>query len=106
MPMDAPTMATLRRYIAEPDESSYSDAVLNDMFDANLGDVNVTAAEVWADKAGKAATLVDTSEGASSRKMSQVFAQAQRQAAFYADAASSTAAGSTRGARTRPIERV
>ena len=75
------------------------------MFDANLGDVNVTAAEVWADKAGKAATLVDTAEGPSSRKMSQVYAQARQQAAFFNDAASSSSAASGRGARTRPIER-
>jgi hypothetical protein len=105
MPMDTTTMSTLRRFIAEYDQTLYSDALLNDMYDANDGDVNITAAEVWSEKAARAATLVDTSEGPSSRKMSQVYSQAKEQAAFYGSGTGATSAPVTRSARTRAIER-
>ena len=103
MPMDPTTLATLRRYIAESSQEPYADEVLNDMFDANGGDVEVTAAEVWRDKAARAAMLVDTSEGNSTRKMSQVYAQAVKQAEFYGGTAAPIPV--KRGATTRPIER-
>jgi hypothetical protein len=105
MPMDTSTMATLRRYIAEPDESVYTDAALNTMFDANAGDVNITAAEVWSEKAAKAAILVDTAEGASSRKNSQVFTQALQQASHFRAGSVEAATATTRSATTRAIVR-
>jgi hypothetical protein len=105
MPMDATTMATMRRYIAEPDTTTYSDAALDAIYDANGGDVNLAAAEVWTEKASAAATLVDMSEGDSSRKNSQVHAQALKQSELFRGSASTTTAAATRSARTRAIER-
>lgn len=105
MPMDPTTLATLRRFIAEPDAATYTDAVLNDMYDANGGDLNVTAAEVWSDKAAKASILVDTAEGSSSRKNSQVFDHALKQAAYYSGNANAATALTARSATTRPIVR-
>ena len=104
MAMDAATLATLRRYIAEPTVAVYTDDMLNAIFDAVGADVSVAAAEVWREKAAQAAILVDTTESASSRKMSQVYAQAVKQAEFYGGSATPTAPV-TRGATTRAIER-
>lgn len=103
MPMSPTALATLRRYIAEQTEAVYTDVMLNGIFDSVGGDVNVAAAEIWREKAARASALVDTSEGASSRKMSQVYAQAVKQADFYNTAA--LPAIPTRGAKTRAIER-
>jgi hypothetical protein len=102
--MDPSTLATLRRYIAEPGQEPYDDVTLNDIYIAAAGDINVAAAEVWRDKAARAAVLVDVSEGASTRKMSQVYAQASKQAEFYGGTAV-PATPTTRGATTRAIER-
>lgn len=105
IPADAEILARLRRYIAEPvDSVIYTNQVLSDMYDLNAGDVNVTAADVWSEKAGKAALLVDISEGASSRKNSQVMSNALKQAAHYSGS-SSDATGSGRSVKTRAIER-
>jgi len=105
MPMDATTLAALRRYIAEATEVTYTNLMLDEIFDAVGGDINIAAAEVWRDKAARAAALVDVSEGASSRKMSQVYAQAVKQADFYAVAGGTATPVVTRGATTRAIER-
>jgi uncharacterized protein YmfQ (DUF2313 family) len=104
---DAATLARLRRFIAEPDDAGgYTDQVLSDMYDAAGADVNITAADVWREKAGKAADLVDVSEGSSSRKMSQVAANALKQAEFYDPVVSADSLPIVRGAKTRPIVRV
>jgi hypothetical protein len=104
---DVAVLTRLRRFIAEPtDANGYTDQVLSDMFDAAGGDVNITAADVWREKAGKAADLVDVSEGSSSRKMSQVSANALKQADFYESLTVTATGAVTRGARTRAIERV
>jgi hypothetical protein len=105
MPMTPTTLATLRRYIAEPDATTYTDQALNDLYDANDGDVNVTAAEVWMEKAAKAAVLVDTTEGASSRKNSQVYSQALQQATYFRDGSATATATTTRSVGTRAIVR-
>lgn len=105
MPMTAAQLATLRRFTAESSQAPYDDATLNAMYDANLADINVTAAEVWREKAARAAALVDTSEGASSRKMSQVYTQSIKQAEFYGGTGVPGAPVIVRGAKTRAIER-
>ena len=105
MAMDAATLATLRRYIAEPTTTTYTDVILNEIYIAVGSNVNVAAAEVWREKAARAAVLVDTSEGASSRKMSQVFAQAMKQAEFYGGTGSPATPVIVRKATTRAIER-
>lgn len=103
MAMSASALATLRRYIAEATEANYTDVILEELFLENGEDLNVTAADVWRDKAARAAALVDVSEGASTRKMSQVYTQAAKQAEFYGG--STTVAATTRSATTRAIER-
>lgn len=108
-PTDADTLARLRRYIAEPTQANYADDVLSNMYDDALGDLNVVAAEVWREKAGKAASLVDISEGASSRKMSQVTENAMKMAAQFTSLTTGdggTGTTTTRSARTRAIERI
>ncbi len=106
MAMNPTTLATLRRYIAEPTQAVYSDAVLEALYNNNAGDINATAAEVWQEKTAQAAILVDTTEGDSSRKNSQVFAHADKQRSFFAgQATTSPTATTTRSATTRAIER-
>jgi preprotein translocase subunit SecA len=103
--MSPTTMATLRRYIAEPTQAVYTDDALDLLYDNNLGDINATAAEVWSEKAAQAAILVDTSEGDSSRKNSQVFTQAQQQAKMFDARAATVSPSTARSATTRAIER-
>ena len=105
MALTAAALATLRRYIAEPTEANYTDAQLEAIALGNNNDVEATAAEVWLDKAGKAATLVDTAEGSSNRKMSQVYDHALKQATFFGASAAEASTAGVRGARTRAIER-
>ena len=98
-------LTILRRYVDEPDTSTYTDVDLNDIFTTFGSDLNLAAAEVWRDKAAKAASLVDESEGPSSLKLSQLYDRAVAQANFY-DARSSTATATSRGrTTTRAIER-
>lgn len=73
----------LRRLVAEPDTSNYSDTLLNAMLVANGNDLNVTAAQVWREKAADYAQLVDVSESGSSRKMSQLYDRAIAQARTF-----------------------
>jgi hypothetical protein len=105
MPMTPAALATLRRYIAEPTEANYSDVLLNSIFDGQDGDLEAAASEVWLDKAAKSATLVDISEGNSSRKNSQVYNNALKQATFFGASAAEVSTAGTRSARTRAIER-
>lgn len=105
MPLTAAARATLRRYIAEPTEATYSDALLDQIYDGAGGDLEAAASEVWLDKAAKAAILVDVSEGNSSRKNSQVYTNALKQATFFGASAADTSTAGVRGARTRAIER-
>lgn len=105
MPLTPAQRATLRRYIAEPTEATYSDALLDEIFDGQGGDLESAASEVWLDKAAKSAVLVDISEGNSSRKNSQVYQNALKQATFFGASAAEVSTAGTRSARTRAIER-
>lgn len=98
-------LAILRRAIDEPTQVPYTDLILNDIFMTFGQDLNLTAAEVWRDKAAKAASLVDESEGPSSLKLSQLYTNAVKQADFYEARSSTTAAASVRRTTTRAIER-
>lgn len=76
-------IARLRRLIGEPDDTNgWTDSVLSDIIDAN-DDLNTAAVEVWESKAAEAASLVDTTESGSSRRMSQLHDQAMRMATYY-----------------------
>lgn len=66
----------LRRYVAEPDETDYTDEVLSDIIDA-FDTLDAAAVEIWDLKAASVAGLVDISEGGSSRKNSDLLKNAQ-----------------------------
>ena len=105
MAISAEQLTVLRRYIDEPTTATYSDLALNDIFMTFGQDLNITAAEVWRDKAAKAAALVDESEGPSSLKLSQLYTNATKQADYYEGRSITVVAGSTSRTTTRAIER-
>jgi hypothetical protein len=71
---DQSSILQLRELIAEfEDEGQYANQRLSEALDAQSGDLNVTAARIWRAKARLVAVLVDTSEGGSSRKNSQLY---------------------------------
>lgn len=78
-------LLALRRMAAEPTTDTYTDDALSALIAAE-GSLDGAAAVVWREKAAKAATLVDTSESGSSRKMQQVHTNALKMAEFYASA--------------------
>jgi hypothetical protein len=84
------TIDDLRRATDEPaGESEYNDDELEVILAAANGNFNAAAAAVWREKAAKAAGLVDLTEGASSRKLSDLSANALRMARMYQDQADS-----------------
>lgn len=108
MAISTDDLARLRRLIDEPTQVPYSDLTLNTMYMTDgAQDVNLTAAEVWREKASKAASLVDESEGPSSMKLSQLYDSAIKQATYYQGLydISVGIVGAPRGAKTRAIER-
>lgn len=70
-------LVLLRRLIDEPDDSTYTDVELTDRLAAAGADKDVVALEIWGEKVVKFASLVDTSEGGSSRRNSQAFDHAK-----------------------------
>jgi hypothetical protein len=72
---DADTIARFRRVTAlEDDDAVYTDAVIDGMIE-DLG-FEAAAAAVWREKAASYASLVDTTESGSSRRLSQLWSQA------------------------------
>lgn len=69
-------IAALRLLIAEPTTENYSDSALSTRIDAAASSLNLVAFNVWTEKAAKYASLVDISEGGSSRRNSALQAQA------------------------------
>lgn len=86
-------LALLRRLVDEPDESTYTDVELTDRLNAAGGDKNVVAAAVWQEKVVKYSTMVDISEGGSTRRNSQAYDHARDMLAYFQEQVS--AAGST-----------
>jgi hypothetical protein len=101
-------IARLRRLIGEPNDTApWTDVVLADIID-NAEDLDLAALEVWEAKAASAASMVDTAESGSSRRLSQLHDQALKMVAHYRSATTPTEvpvdlAGYT---YTLPIERV
>lgn len=94
----------LRRAVNEPKgESDYNDDQLDAILAANDGDLPAAAAAVWREKAAAAAELVDLTEGASSRKLSDLSANALRMADMYQDQADS---GQPSGGRRTAVGRI
>lgn len=76
-------IAVLRVMIAEPSADTYTDAALSSRIDAADGNLQSVAADIWGEKAGRYAELVDVTEGGSSRKMGDLHEQALNMAAHY-----------------------
>lgn len=97
---------TLRRFINEPDDvEPYSNTQLGYRIDAAQGDIELTAATIWREKASSYAELVDVQEGSSRRALGNLQSQAMKMADYYQGVSSSPPESSQRRTRTRPIER-
>jgi hypothetical protein len=106
MALETEDLARLRRAIDELTTENYSDEMLQALFLSFSEDFNLTVSAVWDEKAAQLSMLVDTSEGQSSRKMSQASAAALKMSATWRARSDATGARGTGRARTRPIERV
>ncbi len=97
-------ITALRLLIAEAGETTYTDEVLGDRIDAANGDLNLVAMEVWTEKASKFSTLVDITEGGSSRKNSQLASNALTMAAHFRGIVEDGTPG-VRGTRIKKLTR-
>jgi hypothetical protein len=75
-------VAALRRFVAEPDDSTYTDVMLGAILDASES-ANAAAYEIWLQKAAGYADVVDISEGGSQRKNSDLYKNAMTMAALF-----------------------
>lgn len=108
--LDSPTLSDLgfaavrrlRSMVGEDTQDNYTDSMLDAMLVRNGDDLDLTAAEVWREKAASYAELVDVNNAGSSRKLSQLYDRAVAQAALHEDRGGFTQG---RSARTRAIER-
>ena len=83
-----------------------TDLQLSERIDANDGNVPLTASVIWRTKAADYSTLVDVTEGSSTRKLGSLYKNAIAMADMYAAmAVDDESPGKTRGTRTRAIER-
>lgn len=97
----------LRDAIDEQDTAEpYTDAALKSKIAAANGDVNVVAYYIWVSKAAALSSLVDISEGGSSRKNSQAYTNAKDMLTHFSAFLPSTDPEATgRRTRTRAIVR-
>lgn len=94
----------LRRMIAEPEDCApYTTARLKERIGESES-LKALAGQIWSEKAGEYAGLVDVQEGSSSRRLSQLQDQAIEMAKHYGSADAGVVTG-RRPARTRPIVR-
>lgn len=75
-------VASVRRMADEPGTDTYTDSALSALVDST-GSAEAAAARVWQEKAGRFASLVNTSESGSSRSMSQLHTNALNMAAYW-----------------------
>lgn len=75
-------VASLRRMVAEPTDTTYTDEALSALIDTEES-VEGAAGVVWREKAASAATLVNVSESGSSRSLSDIHKNALAMAKFY-----------------------
>lgn len=75
-------VARLRRLADVADITAYPSQDLSDRIDA-AGSVEAAAADLWRERAASYSGLVDTTEGSSSRKLSQLRTAALEMASFY-----------------------
>lgn len=100
---NAADIAQLRAFISEPlNEDPYSDQTLAAAIDA-LGSVREAAADVWRQKAAGVASLVNVSEGGSSRSMGSLYSQYLAMAKEFSESPEAIAAAAA--PRTTRIQR-
>lgn len=76
-------IAALRLQISEPDDAEpYTDAALSTRLDTD-GNLNLTAYNIWTEKAAAWAGLADITEGGSSRKQGDLHEQALAMAKHF-----------------------
>lgn len=98
----AEQVSALRLLIAEPDDTDpYTTTTLFARIDAAGADLDRLAYEIWTEKAAAFATLVDISEGGSSRKSGDLHEQALAMAKVFADRAIAGEAPPGSSSRTR-----
>lgn len=73
----------LRLLIAEPDETTYAEALLNSRIDTASGNLNQVAYDVWTEKAASYAAMADISEGGSSRSNGSLHEKALKMVAHF-----------------------
>jgi hypothetical protein len=95
----------LRRMTGEVDSTTYSDTDLDIIITENANDLNAAAAQVWREKAGMYADMVNMAEAGSSRSNSDLFKHAKEQEESYLAASSSGTGDSSGWSTTRPIVR-
>lgn len=99
-------IAALRLLIAEPvNAAPYTDAVLGAAIDAAAGDLNAAAQGFWVSKAASYSELVDTSEGGSSRKMSDLAKNALAMVKYFGDQIPDGNEPVSRGTRVAKLRR-
>jgi|SRR3954451_964964 hypothetical protein len=79
-------VSQLRLMIAEPDETTYTDAMLGALLDTYAGGtvpLSRAARDVWYQKAATYAELVDISEGGSQRKNGDLHKRALEMASLF-----------------------
>lgn len=94
---------TLRRLVAEADDSTYSDADLSALIDGSAS-LNGAAASIWTQKAAAASAFVNVSESGSSRSLGDLQGNALKMATQFATAAEADQTTSP-GIRIRRITR-
>jgi hypothetical protein len=88
-----------------PDDTTYSDDILADYIDENMS-VPAAAAVIWREKAAALAMMVDTTESGSSRKLSDLHANALAMAKGFSAVVVDDTVVSTRRSYTTQIERL
>jgi Cdc6-like AAA superfamily ATPase len=72
-------IAELRLFVAELDDTNYTDEQLGTIIDASIS-IKAAAATIWTQKAAKYASLVNVAESGSSRSLSDLHQNALRMA--------------------------
>lgn len=78
-------LLNLRLLIAESDETSYSEELLNTRIDEAGGNLDQVAYVVWTEKAASYAALADISEGGSSRSNGSLHEKALKMVKLFKD---------------------
>jgi len=76
-------LLNLRLLVAEPDETTYPEDMLDARIDAASGNLDRVAYDIWVEKAASYAALADISEGGSSRSNGALLDKALKMVALF-----------------------